>query len=63
MSDFHKELITEILQTWSVSQIEEYIDQLEERAVNLSDWIKHLKTIRRRKARRLTPDNGVRGGM
>lgn len=63
MSEFHKELLDEIIREWTANQVDNYIMQLEERAIHLSEWIKHLKTIRRRKSRRLTPDNGLRGGM
>lgn len=61
--NFHKELLDEIIQEWTTGQVNNYIAQLEERAANLKQWIRHLKSIRKKMKRRLTPDNGVRGGI
>ena len=63
MSEFHKELLDEIIREWTNDQVNHYIAQLELRAVDLSEWIRHLKTVRRRRTRKMTPDNGVRGGL
>jgi hypothetical protein len=62
MNDFHKELLSEIIQTWNVEKIESYIVLLEQRSIDLNDWIKHLRTIRRKKTRKQPLDTGVRGG-
>lgn len=62
MSDFHKELVTDLFKDWSLVQLETYIHQLEQRRVELDDWIKHVKTIRRKRMRKTVFDNGVRGG-
>lgn len=62
MSEYHKELLNGIVKDWTIEQIEDYIAQLEKRAEGLNDWIKHLKTIRKKKARKTSPDTGARDG-
>ena len=61
MNDFHKELLSEIVRDWTIEQVEDYIALLEKRAVDLGEWIKHLRTIRRKKARKVF-DTGARDG-
>lgn len=58
--NFHKELLDEIIKEWTTNQVNNYIAQLEEREKNLKQWIRHLKSIRKRKK---PLDNGVRGGI
>lgn len=62
MSDFHKELLSELTEDWNIQQLETYIYELQKRAVELNDWIKHVKTIRRKKVRKPPVDTGTRGG-
>jgi hypothetical protein len=62
MSDLHKELLSELIKDWPLERIEEYIIQLEQRRVEMDDWIKHAKTIRIKKVRKPVYDTGVRGG-
>ena len=63
MNEFHKEMLGEIIKDWNLAQIEIYIEGLEKREIELSEWIKHLKTIRKRKVRKPIYDNGPRGGI
>jgi hypothetical protein len=63
MDDFDKELLTELIKEWNISKIEEYIAQLEQRLVKIDDWIKYVKTIRRKKVRKIPLDTGTRGGL
>lgn len=63
MSDYHKELLDEILKDWTTEQLEVYITGLEERLTQLDNWVGHLKTIRKKKLRKRPVDTGVRGGL
>jgi hypothetical protein len=63
MNDFHQELLDEIIREWTTNQVNNYIIQLEKRAVDLKEWIRHLKTIRKRKTRKAPLDTGTRGGL
>ncbi len=63
MNEFHKEMLSEIIKDWTTEQLEIYIEGLEKREIELSDWIKHLRTIRRKKTRKPVYDNGPRGGL
>lgn len=62
MPDYHKELLSEILQEWSIAKVEGYILQLEQKRIEMEDWIKHVKSIRKKKVRKAPMDTGVRGG-
>jgi len=63
MNDFHKDMLKDVIKDWSVEQVEDYINELEERASDLSEWIRLLKMIRRKKIRKPVYDNGPRGGI
>lgn len=63
MSDYHKELLDEILKDWTTEQLEVYITGLEERLTQLDNWVGHLKTIRKKKLRKRPVDTGTRGGL
>jgi hypothetical protein len=62
MKEFHKEMLDAITKDWNVQQIENYIAEVEERETLLGEWIKHLKTIRKKKIRKPPVDTGTRGG-
>lgn len=62
MDDFHKALSSELIKDWSITQLEIYIHELERRASQLDEWIKHVKTLRKKKMRQPPVDTGVRGG-
>lgn len=62
MNDFHKGMLGEIIQDWTVEQIDAYIVQLEQRVTDLRDWISHLKTIRKKKIRKPVYETGARDG-
>ena len=61
---YQKELLTEIIQTWSLEQVDDYILQLTTRRIELDDWLKSVQMIRRKKMRKYKKvlDTGVRGG-
>jgi hypothetical protein len=61
MSDFHKEMVEELVRGWTTIQITEYILKLEERIKDTQNMIRTLKTLRRKKNRKLY-DTGVRDG-
>jgi hypothetical protein len=59
MIEFSKELV----EPWTVEQLQKYIIELEERVDDTNKWIKYLKGLRRKKARRhSTLDTGARDG-
>jgi hypothetical protein len=62
MSDFHKELLTELVKDWTLMQLNEYIIQLEHRRNEMDEWIHHAKILRRKKSRKTPVDTGGRGG-
>jgi hypothetical protein len=64
MNEFHKELLNELVETWSVDQVDDYILQLTTRMNELNDWLKSVQMIRRKKMRNYKKmlDTGVRGG-
>jgi hypothetical protein len=53
-----------IISTWTVPQIEEYIQKLEARITVTRTLITELKTLRKTKQRKdsTTPETGTRGG-
>lgn len=63
MKNFHMETLSELISEWPTERLEEYITQLEQRQLDLGEWIRHLKTIRRKKMRKPALDTGTRGGM
>jgi len=63
MSDFHKELLTELVKDWTLMQLNEYIIQLEHRRNEMDEWIHHAKILRRKKSKKIVVDTGVRGGL
>jgi len=58
MNDFSKELV----EPWTAEQLDTYIKELEIRVDDTNKWIKYLKVLKRKKTRKLTPDNGARDG-
>jgi hypothetical protein len=62
MSDFHKELLTELVKDWTLMQLNEYIIQLEHRRNEMDEWIHHAKILRRKKSRKPPVDTGGRSG-
>jgi len=61
MDDFQKELVTDLIKNWSDAELEAYVAELNTRAVQLDNWIRHVKTLRKKKRKR-PMDTGVRGG-
>jgi len=60
---FHKELLTEIIEEWDLRKVEDYLYHLKEREEHLSEWIRQVQVIRRKKAKsKSTPENGPRDG-
>jgi hypothetical protein len=64
MSDFQKELLNEIIEdNWNLADIDAYIDKLVVRSLELNDWIKHVKAIKKKRTKsKSTPENGPRDG-
>jgi t-SNARE complex subunit (syntaxin) len=58
MINFSKELVD----PWTVEQLEKYIDELEERVSDTNKWIKYLKALRKKKTRKSPVDTGARDG-
>jgi hypothetical protein len=63
MSDFHKELLDEIIREWTTNQLNNYITQLEYREIDLKEWIRHLKSIRKKRTKKAPLDTGTRSGI
>jgi hypothetical protein len=61
MSQFHKDIVEELVRNWDVAQLSKYILELEERVDNTKEMIRDLKTLRRRRTRK-SLENGERGG-
>jgi hypothetical protein len=62
MSDFHKELLTELTKDWTVEQLEVYIGELRLKAVELDRWIAHIKALQKKKVKKPVFDTDSRGG-
>jgi len=56
------DLMREIVEMWNPMQLEEHIQKLEVRITDTRKLITELKVLLRKKTRRTTPDNGIRGG-
>jgi hypothetical protein len=60
---FHKELLMEMIQEWSVEQLNLYLVDLRERREQMDTVIKEVQGIRRKLMKsRSTPENGPRDG-
>jgi hypothetical protein len=59
----HREELLKLIDTWTLTQVIEYINDLKVRVHDTELLIKELQVIKRRKSKKQTPDNGVRGGM
>jgi hypothetical protein len=62
MSNFGREMLSEIVQEWTQEQIDEYLAQLRDRREQLDTWIRYVQTIRKKKRSKSTPENGPRDG-
>jgi hypothetical protein len=58
MNDFSKELVD----PWTVEQLDTYIKELEIRVDDTNKWIKYLRQLRRKKVRKSPIDTGARDG-
>lgn len=58
----YKEELLNLINGWSSQQLDQYIDQLETRLVETHALLKELKTLRRKKQMKRTPENGTRDG-
>jgi len=56
------EFMSEIVETWTIEQLESHIGKLEQRITDARSFITELKVLLRKKKRKTTPDNGGRGG-
>ena len=61
MSDFHKDLLRSLINTWTVQQIEDYIVSLETRIKTGREEIAYLRELVKHKTRKVV-DNGPRDG-
>ena len=57
-----KEELFGMVSTWSIEQLNLYIEQLEKRIDDTKILLKELRSIRKRKTRKIY-DNGTRGGL
>jgi hypothetical protein len=62
MSEYHKELMSEIVDQWTIELLQKYIFELENRREQLDSWLKQLRLIRRKKVRKSPVDTGARDG-
>lgn len=62
MIEFHKELLSEIINDWDVTQLESYLGQLRKRQVELDKWIAHVKILQRKKVKKPVYETGARDG-
>lgn len=60
----HKELLTELVEDWTIENLDHYLLKLRAHAKNLDDWIRHVENLRRSKAKKLKQpvDTGARDG-
>lgn len=60
----HKDLLEEMVSSWTEEQITSYIIKLETRETELHHWLKELRRLRALKKRALKKplDNGARDG-
>jgi len=60
---FHKELLMEMIQEWSVEQLNLYLVDLRERREQMDIVIREVQQVRRKLVRsKTTPENGPRDG-
>jgi len=61
--NYHKELLTEIIEEWDIVRLDGYIYHLKEKEEHLEEWIRQVQAIRRKKVKsKSTPENGARDG-
>jgi hypothetical protein len=58
----HKELLMELIEEWSVEQLDAYLIDLRNRREEIDTVIRGVQIIRKRLVRRSTPENGPRDG-
>ncbi len=58
-----KDELLNIVTTYSIEQIDNYIEQLETRVKDTQMLIRELRTLRKKKLGRKTFETGVRGGL
>lgn len=51
-----------IISTWSVDQLDKYVQELEERIESTRTLIAEVKRVRKGKSRKTTAETGTRGG-
>lgn len=61
---FHKDLLEEMIASWTEEQLNEYITKLEVRQQELTEWLGELRKVRalRRRALKKPLDTGARDG-
>ena len=62
MAEFHKDLLNELIKDWDDTRLETYIHELEDRVKLLNEWIRHVRTVRRKRTRKSVFNNDTRGG-
>jgi len=60
----HKELLTEIVETWDLITLNKYLGELRARRDDLDTWIRHVQTLHKKKiAKEKKPvETGARDG-
>ena len=62
LKDFEREQLSEIIEEWTVEQIENYIARLDARMIQINDYIKFLRTIKKKKTPKKPLETGPRDG-
>ena len=62
MSNFQRELLSEIIERWDNQEIDGYLLQLITRRSELEEWIKHVQAIKRKRTKKAPLENGPRDG-
>jgi hypothetical protein len=62
MSDYHKDLLLEIIDEWNDDELRAYVFLQEERLENTRRLVQSLKEIQRKRKKRKIVDTGDRSG-
>ena len=62
MDEVTRELLTDMVSSWTPEQVDKYIKDQETRIISLTERIRFLKEIRRKKTTKKVVETGARDG-
>lgn len=58
----YKDELLDLVSTWSIEQLDDYVQRIETRITENQQLVKDLKQLRKRKTKKKVYDNGPRDG-